>query len=107
MCIRDRIKNALEAARPGQMVTICCRPVETDVEFSVHNPNEIPRKVQLQIFQRSFSTKGVGRGLGTYSMKFLSERYLHGNVAFASTAEDGTTFYAVSYTHLDVYKRQG
>jgi sensor histidine kinase regulating citrate/malate metabolism len=46
----------------------------------------------LQIFQRSFSTKGAGRGLGTYSIKLLGERYLHGTVSFASSAEQGTIF---------------
>lgn len=60
--------------------------------FWVHNPTVMPRKVQLQVFQRSFSTKGKGRGLGTYSVKFLSERYLQGQVFFASTPETGTTF---------------
>ena len=48
----------------------------------------------MQFFQRSFSTKSSGRGLGTYIMKLLSERYLDGKVSFASTEDDGTTFYA-------------
>ena len=42
----------------------------------------MPRQVQLQIFKRSFSTKGAARGLGTYSMRLLSERYLKGVVSF-------------------------
>jgi len=43
----------------------------------------MPRNIQLQVFQRSFSTKNVsGRGLGTYSMKLLGERYLGGIVDF-------------------------
>jgi signal transduction histidine kinase len=88
------VKNALEASHAGQTVTIGCRNLVDAVEFSVHNPNVMPRSVQLQIFQRSFSTKGAGRGLGTYSMKLLSEQYLHGQVAFTSSAEEGTTFYA-------------
>ena len=52
----------------------------------------MPRSAQLQIFQRSFSSKGDGRGLGTYSVKLLTERYLGGSVAFDSTLEQGTTF---------------
>ncbi len=47
------------------------------------------------MFQRSFTTKGEGRGLGTYSMKLLSERYLNGRVEFTSSPEHGTTFTAV------------
>jgi len=44
------------------------------------------------VFQRSFSTKGKGRGLGTYSIKLLTERYLKGTASFTSTETDGTTF---------------
>jgi sensor histidine kinase regulating citrate/malate metabolism len=54
----------------------------------------MPPEVQLQIFQRSFSTKGKGRGVGTYSMKLLTERYLGGKLAFTSAAGEGTTFTA-------------
>ncbi len=64
------------------------------VAFSVHNPSFMPRSVQLQVFQRSFSTKGEGRGLGTYSMKLLSERYLGGRVDFTTSPDGGTTFIA-------------
>jgi sensor histidine kinase regulating citrate/malate metabolism len=54
----------------------------------------IPRDVQLQLFKRSFSTKGEGRGLGTYSMKLLTERYLNGRVGFRTSESAGTTFTA-------------
>lgn len=90
------IKNALEASAPGEQVTIGCTLDSHCVEFSVHNPAEMPREVQLQVFQRSFTTKGRGRGLGTYSIKLLTERYLDGHTWFTSTPETGTTFY-VSY----------
>ncbi len=86
------IKNALEACRAGETVTASCARQDGEVEFRVHNPGSIPREVQLQIFQRSFSTKGTGRGLGTYSIKLLTEQYLHGRVSFTSTPEQGTTF---------------
>jgi sensor histidine kinase regulating citrate/malate metabolism len=52
------------------------------------------REIQLQIFQRSFSTKGSGRGLGTYSIKLLTEQYLHGKAWFTSNEVEGTTFFA-------------
>jgi sensor histidine kinase regulating citrate/malate metabolism len=47
----------------------------------------------MQLFQRSFSTKGTGRGIGTYSMKLFGEKYLEGRVDFESTRENGTTFF--------------
>ena len=88
-------KNALEASRLGETVTLGCEAVDRGVSFRVHNPGFIPRDVQLQIFQRSFSTKGSGRGLGTYSIKLLTERYLKGQVSFATSPESGTVFKAV------------
>ena len=69
------VKNALEASRVDRVVTLGCRGLSSEkVEFFVHNDGEIPRTAQLQIFNRSFSTKGSGRGLGTYSVKLLTER---------------------------------
>lgn len=88
----NMLKNALEASRPGEIVTLGCQRAGDELEFWVHNPGAMPRPVQLQVFQRSFSTKGAGRGLGTYSMKLLGERYLGGRVGFTSSQEAGTTF---------------
>ena len=86
------VKNALEASQPGQTVTIRCAATEDDVRFQVHNTAVMARSVQLQVFKRSFSTKGAGRGLGTYSVKLLTERYLRGQVSFTTLPEQGTTF---------------
>ncbi|MEZ4601538.1 MAG: HAMP domain-containing sensor histidine kinase [Syntrophotaleaceae bacterium] len=89
----NMLKNALEACCPGETVTTGYRVVDGRLEFRVNNPGVIPPEVQLQIFQRSFSTKGEGRGLGTYSLRLLSSR-LGGEVSFISRAEEGTTFLA-------------
>jgi signal transduction histidine kinase len=86
------IKNALEASRPGDVVTVGCVEAANDVRFRVHNPTHMPPNVQLQVFNRSFSTKGSGRGLGTYSVRLLTERYLEGKASFTTNAESGTTF---------------
>ncbi len=88
----NMLKNALEATPTGGTVTIGYREGVDGPEFWVHNPSFMPRTVQLQMFQRSFSTKGVGRGLGTYSIKLLGERYLRGTVSFDTSLDDGTTF---------------
>ena len=92
--IENLIKNALEAAQPGDTVTVGCNRLGSSIDFWVHNPTVMPREVQLQMFQRSFSTKGSGRGLGSYSIKLLTERYLNGSVSFTSMPEHGTTFTA-------------
>jgi signal transduction histidine kinase len=92
--VSNMITNAVEASHPGQKVTVSWHTNNSHVDFSVHNECFIPREVQLQLFQRSFSTKGAGRGLGTYSMKLLSERYLGGTISFESSEHAGTTFTA-------------
>ncbi|MCF7801761.1 MAG: GHKL domain-containing protein [Candidatus Marinimicrobia bacterium] len=89
----NMVKNAIEASGPGEAITLACDAADNAVEFRVHNPQFIPRNIQLQIFSRSFSTKGKGRGLGTYSMKLLTERYLKGTVGFETSKMDGTTFF--------------
>jgi len=86
------VKNALEASQPGDSVTIKANRETDRMVFSVHNSGFIPRDIQLQMFKRSFSTKGVDRGLGTYSVRLLTERYLRGTVSFSSSEEQGTTF---------------
>jgi signal transduction histidine kinase len=90
----NMLKNALEGCSPGGTATLSCRAAAGGIEFTVHNPGVMPRSVQLQVFQRSFSSKGDGRGLGTYSMKLLTDRYLRGSIDFVSTPEQGTTFRA-------------
>jgi signal transduction histidine kinase len=90
----NMIKNALEATPPGGTVTVRCSPPSPQgIVLSVHNEGVMPKEIQTQIFQRSFSTKAnSGRGIGTHSMKLLGERYLGGKVAFTSCDPDGTTF---------------
>lgn len=88
----NMVKNALEASPPGATVTIGCHTADAHALFRVHNAGHIAPAVQTQIFHRSFSTKGPGRGLGTYSIRLLTERYLRGDVSFTSSPENGTEF---------------
>ncbi len=91
----NMIKNALEASSSSETITVTGRKKFNYYVFSVHNSKFIPMLHQLQIFQRSFSSKGVGRGLGTYSIKLLTEKYLYGRAGFVSVEGAGTTFYAI------------
>jgi signal transduction histidine kinase len=89
----NMLKNALEASPNGAVVTVGYRrdPAGRAL-FHVHNPTWIELPVQQRIFHRYFSTKGDGRGLGTWGMRLLAEDYLGGSVTFTSTREEGTSF---------------
>ena len=51
-------------------------------------------KVKSRIFNKLFSTKpSSGRGLGTYGVKLLTEKYLKGKIEFTSEKGEGTFFY--------------
>ncbi len=93
--IRNMINNALEATKKSGTIIIGSNKVdEKKIKFWVRNEGEILREAQLQIFQRSFSTKGKNRGLGTYSMKLLSS-FLDGDIEFTTSVEGGTEFFAI------------
>lgn len=92
--LSNMLVNALEAAEPDGEVNVWFENNYEGCTFFVQNQGVIPENTALQIFQRSFSTKGgAGRGLGTYSMKLFGENFLHGKVDFRSTREEGTVFY--------------
>ncbi len=88
----NMVKNALEASNENEAVTIRAAKNGAYVKFDVHNEGYMERKVQYRVFQRSFSTKGRDRGLGTYSIKLLTEKYLGGNASFRSSETGGTIF---------------
>ena len=89
----NMIKNALEAEKNGAVVDVYTyRDTGGYLCFRVHNNCVMSENDKLQIFNRSFSTKGPNRGLGTYSMKFLTEKYLKGKIDFSSNQNEGTIF---------------
>jgi hypothetical protein len=89
------LKNALEAIGEGCGVTLAVQPQsDGSARIEVCNPGEMPPAVLLQLFRRSFSTKAAsGRGIGTWSVKLLTERYLGGTVS--CTSAGGSTRFAV------------
>jgi len=89
----NMIKNALEAAEENEQIVVGNSRNGEYIRFWVRNRACIPEGTRHLIFERSFSTKGKGRGLGTYSMKILGEDYLGGKVDFTSNQEEGTTFW--------------
>lgn len=91
--VENMLLNALEATDDGGSVSLGCWQISDHVSFWVHNDSWMPDEIQLQVFQRSFSTKGQQRGIGTYSIKLLSSQIL-GAVNFTSTPDTGTVFQA-------------
>ncbi len=89
----NMLLNALEATPAGGIVTVGLKREQGRAVFWVSNPAVMPEAVRLQVFKRSFSTKGSDRGLGTYSIKLLAENYLGGEVGFTSVESEGTTFW--------------
>lgn len=91
--ITNMIKNAIEAEEHRGKITIGLMSLnEKGAMIWVQNPGYMSEEVQLQIFNRSFSTKGTDRGLGTYSMKILTEKFMKGKISFTSSPVNGTTF---------------
>ncbi|MHA1211762.1 MAG: ATP-binding protein [Candidatus Heimdallarchaeota archaeon] len=86
------LKNALEASKVANEVVIGCKGNNKEITFWVKNEQVLPEEVKSQIFQRSFSTKGIGRGLGTYSARIITEEYLNGKISFESSKKTGTIF---------------
>lgn len=91
--VTNMIKNALEAEQELGTITVGLMSLqEKGAMIWVHNPSWMSEDVQMQVFNRSFSTKGPDRGLGTYSMKMLTEKFMKGKISFTSTQTNGTTF---------------
>jgi signal transduction histidine kinase len=89
----NMLKNALEATENGGTVYAGVSTFDDKVRFQVKNASVMPRDIQIKVFQRSFSTKGNGRGVGTYSIKLLTENYLKGKAGFTSSEPEGTVFF--------------
>ncbi len=98
----NTIKNALEASSDEEEVIIHAKNGREPglYHINVKSYPLIPKDVQLQLFQRAFSTKGMGRGWGTYSIRLLTERYLKGRVGFISDKKHRTVF-TISIPSLD------
>lgn len=89
----NMISNALEATIENGEIFVWYETDDFGTTFFVKNDAYISEKNQLRIFQRNFSTKdGEGRGIGTYSIKFLGEKILKGKVKFVSSKNKGTIF---------------
>jgi hypothetical protein len=90
--IVNMLKNALEASGRNDTIRIWFSEDATTTSVRVWNQALLAREAMNHVFQRSYSTKGLGRGFGTYGMKMLAERFLDGHVDFTSEEGVGTIF---------------
>ena len=89
----NMVKNALESTVSGGKVILGCEPLKDEsFRFWIHNDAVIPMEIQSQLFYKSTSSKSSDRGLGTFSMRLVGEKYLKGKVNFTSSEADGTLF---------------
>lgn len=91
-CLLHLCQNAIEASLGGDSIKLSAEIIENSISFSIFSDTLIPYKEQYKIFKKNYSTKGKGRGLGTYSVKLFVEKYLQGVVTFESEVESGTIF---------------
>jgi hypothetical protein len=87
------VTNALESTPRGGRVKVWAEKERGGVAILVWNRDAMPEDAARRVFQRYFTTKpGPGRGLGTFTAKWLTEEFLGGRIGFESTPADGTTF---------------
>lgn len=88
----ELLLNAIEASGRDETVTLGYAAGAGKIVFSVRNVAVMEPAVQAHVFERSFTTKGAGRGVGAYRAKLLAERFLKGSVWFTSREPEGTVF---------------
>jgi len=88
----NMLTNAVEASTFGEKVTVGFDVIGDEGIFWVHNNKYMPEDIQSKIFRKAFSTKRNGAGMGTHSIRILTEKYLNGRVDFESEKKYGTTF---------------
>ena len=88
--VANLVKNAVEAAAPGEEVTLTLQRGET-VALSVHNPGEVAPEIAARFFEKYVSGgRSGGIGMGTYSARLMA-RVQQGDLALHTGAGHGTT----------------
>jgi len=89
--LANLVKNAIEAAPEGGVVTVTVEGAGDNVAVHIHNPGEISPRVRPRFFEKYVTTgKGGGVGLGAYSARLMA-RVQEGELTMHSEAGPGTT----------------
>jgi len=86
----DVFQNAVEASGRDDRVTLSCESANGEIVFRIGNPAVLSDEAKIHLFERSFTTRGAGKGVGAYRAKLICERYLGGRVSVSSQSPDGT-----------------
>lgn len=77
--IGNLLKNAVEAVKTQQVekqIHLSCTENENEFCLGVRNRSEkIPLDEMGRFFEKGYSSKGSGRGLGLYNVKEICEKY--------------------------------
>jgi len=93
--ITNLLKNALEASGHKEQIYISASKLSDNIKIEVKSFPLINDEIKLRLFQKTVTSKGKGRGWGTYSVKLLVESYLNGSVSFISDEIHRTIFSVV------------
>lgn len=92
--LTNLLKNALEASEINDTVKIeLNNNMHDSCLICIHNSGAIPEHIKQYLFNHSISTKSKNRGLGIPSAKYLTQKYLKGDLTFISEPSIGTKFY--------------
>lgn len=94
-------ENALEAISTDGYVEISTEyhPSDKSVLISIQDTaSGIPKDIQNKVWEKFFTTKKTGSGIGLSIAKDVIEGELHGEIWFESAAGKGTTFFIKLYT---------
>jgi hypothetical protein len=93
LVLESALENALEFSPQNSVVSLSSERNGLEFVLSIHNEGVIHEHVFERVFEKFYSTKkGEGHGVGTHTMRLLTERVLKGRVGFESSQEKGTTF---------------
>ena len=109
LIVNNLLSNAFKYTESGQSITVTLKEENNWLVLQVSDTGiGIPINKQGKIFERFYQIESehVGSGIGLSLVQRLVELH-HGRIELDSEEGKGSTFsVSVSYTHLDVYKRQ-
>ena len=86
------VLNAIEASKRGDPLSVGCTVEGGSVVFHVRSAQVLDDDVRRHLFERSFTTKGEGKGVGLYGARLIAERYLSGALRLESLENKETVF---------------